>query len=99
MRARTTDLAARHPELVEEFERWVGENRTEPPDQPARSPVGFRDYVELGPVHPAADGCPQLAKGLRGRILVIPRSQSPVATSRMDVATYNWASFHATAPL
>lgn len=52
----TRDLAARHPELVEEFERWVGENRTEPPDQPARSPVGFRDYVELGPVHPAAMG-------------------------------------------
>ena len=52
----TTDLAARHSELVEEFERWVDENRTEPPDQPARSPVGFRDYVELGPVHPAAMG-------------------------------------------
>ena len=52
----TTDLAARHPELVEAFERWVDENRTEPPDQPARSPVGFRDYVELGPVHPAAMG-------------------------------------------
>ncbi|MDE0123089.1 MAG: arylsulfatase [Bryobacterales bacterium] len=52
----TTDLAARHSDLVEEFERWVDENRTEPPDQPARSPVGFRDYVELGPVHPAAMG-------------------------------------------
>ena len=52
----TMDLAARHPELVEEFERWVGDNRTEPPNQPARSPVGFRDYVELAPVHPAAMG-------------------------------------------
>ena len=52
----TTDLAARHPELAEEFEEWVGEDRTEPPDQPARSPVSFRDYVELGPVRPAALG-------------------------------------------
>lgn len=52
----TTDLAARHPELVEEFEHWVRENRTDPPSQPARSRVSYRDYVQLAPVDPAAMG-------------------------------------------
>ncbi len=41
----TTDLAARNPEIVEEFETWFKANRTEPRTQPARSAVSYRDYV------------------------------------------------------
>ena len=52
----TTDLASARPELVETFNAWVGENRTEPPDQPARSAVSYQDYVQLAPVEPAALG-------------------------------------------
>ncbi len=55
-RAETTDLASRNPKLVEEFEKWIGESRTTPPDQPARTPVTYKDYVELAPVDPAALG-------------------------------------------
>ncbi len=51
-----TDLASRHPEQIERFERWLRENRTSPPDQPARSKVTYRDYVELAPVDPATLG-------------------------------------------
>ena len=49
----TTDLASARPELVENFENWVRENRTEPPDQPARSAVSYRDYVQVAPGGPA----------------------------------------------
>ena len=52
----TTDLAGERPDLVAEFESWIRENRTNPPSQPARSPVSFRDYVQLAPVDPAAMG-------------------------------------------
>ena len=54
--AEATDLAAQRPELVREFEEWVRSNRTEPPEQPARSQVSFRDYVQLSPVDPVALG-------------------------------------------
>ena len=54
--AEATDLAAQRPELVREFEEWVRANRTEPPEQPARSQVSFRDYVQLSPVDPVALG-------------------------------------------
>ncbi len=54
--AETTDIADRRPDLVRDFAAWVVRNRTEPPDQPQRSPVGFRDYVQLAPVEPAALG-------------------------------------------
>ncbi len=54
--AETTDLADRRPELVEEFEDWIRTNRTTPPDQPTRTPVSFKDYVQLAPVDPAALG-------------------------------------------
>lgn len=54
--AETTDLAQQRPELVREFDGWLRENRTDPPDQPARSAVSFRDYVQLSPVEPAALG-------------------------------------------
>lgn len=50
--AETTDLASAHPQLIESFERWIRENRTEPPDQPARSSVGYTDYVQLAPGGP-----------------------------------------------
>ena len=52
----TTDLASNRPELVEKFENWVRENRTKPPDQPARSVISYKDYVQLAPVNPAAMG-------------------------------------------
>ena len=52
----TRDLATRHSELVEHFERWVGSNRTQPPEQPARSRVTYEDYVQLSPLDPAALG-------------------------------------------
>ena len=52
----TTDLAAERPELVEEFENWIRENRTNPPDQPTRTAVSYKDYVQLAPVEPAALG-------------------------------------------
>ncbi len=52
----TTDLASDRPELVEKFENWVRENRTKPPDQPARSAISYKDYVQLVPVNPAAMG-------------------------------------------
>ncbi len=55
-RSETTDLAAQRPDLVRDFEDWVGDNRTDPPDQPARSAVSFRDYVQLSPVPAAALG-------------------------------------------
>lgn len=50
------DLAAGRPDLVREFEDWVAANRTEPPEQPARSAVSYKDYVQLGPFEPAALG-------------------------------------------
>ena len=50
--AETSDLAAERPDLVENFESWVRENRTEPPAQPARSAVGYTDYVQLAPGGP-----------------------------------------------
>ena len=52
----TRDLATRHSELVEHFERWVSSNRTQPPEQPARSRVTYEDYVQLSPVDPEALG-------------------------------------------
>lgn len=52
----STDLASQHPNLLEEFESWLRNNRTTPPDQPTRSAVSYKDYVELAPVHPAAMG-------------------------------------------
>ena len=52
----TTDVAPDQPGLVREFETWVRQNRTEPPDQPARTAVSYRDYVQLSPVEPAAMG-------------------------------------------
>lgn len=52
----TTNLAEQRPDLTREFEEWVRRNRTAPPDQPARTPVSFRDYVQLAPVDPAAMG-------------------------------------------
>ena len=52
----TTDLVSDHPQLVEEFENWVRENRTQPPDQPARSAVSYKDYVQLAQVDPSAMG-------------------------------------------
>ncbi len=55
-RAEATDLASRRPDLVQAFEEWIQANRTDPPDQPQRSPVGFRDYVQLSPVDPVAMG-------------------------------------------
>ena len=54
--AERTDLADAHPELVQEFEKWPQDNRTEPPDQPARSAVGYKDYIQLAPIDPAAMG-------------------------------------------
>ncbi len=52
----TTDLASSHPDLIREFESWVRKNRTQPPDQPARSAVSYKDYVQLLPFDPAAMG-------------------------------------------
>lgn len=54
--AETTDLAPRQAHLVEGFQAWLLENRTEPPSQPARSSVDYRDYVQLAPVGPTATG-------------------------------------------
>ena len=51
--AETSDLAAERPDLIESFESWVRENRTAPPEQPARSSVGYADYVQLAPGGPA----------------------------------------------
>ena len=48
----TTDLASARPDLIETFESWVQQNRTEPPDQPSRSAVSYRDYVQLAPGGP-----------------------------------------------
>lgn len=50
------DLAADRPEMVRRFEDWLSANRTEPPDQPARTPVSYKDYVQLAPINPAALG-------------------------------------------
>ena len=52
----TTDLSSKHPDLVKEFEDWIRKDRTEPPHQPARSAVGYRDYVQLSPIGPNAMG-------------------------------------------
>ena len=52
----TKDISDSHPEIVREFESWLASTRTEPPDQPNRTPVSYKDYVELAPVNPAAMG-------------------------------------------
>ena len=54
--AETTNLASRHPDHVARFERWLRDNRTLPPEQPARSSVSYEDYVQLAPIDPAALG-------------------------------------------
>ncbi len=52
----TKDLADSHPEVLREFESWLKATRTEPPEQPARTPVSYKDYVQLAPLNPAAMG-------------------------------------------
>ncbi len=54
--AETADLAAERPDLVKEFERWVLDNRTDPPEQPKRTGTSYTDYVQLGQVEPASLG-------------------------------------------
>lgn len=50
------DLAAARPELIRQFEQWLAANRTEPGPYPERTPVDYRDYVQLAPINPAALG-------------------------------------------
>ncbi len=54
--AEQTDLAADQPALIEEYQAWLAQNRTQPPDQPERSAVSYRDYVQLAPIGLAAMG-------------------------------------------
>ena len=50
------DLAPLRQELVRDFESWLRDNRTEPPDQPARTAVSYEDYVQPLPVDLSALG-------------------------------------------